>query len=51
METGFKYMVQKLVHENFEEQYVCRKYANKKFLKASVYAIQWARANQSDYAE
>ena len=35
-------LVQKLVEEGFTKQYVCRKYANKKFLKAAVYAVEWA---------
>ena len=38
-------LVQKLVEDGFTKQYVCRKYANKKFLKASVFAIEWARTH------
>jgi len=35
-------MMEKLTEENFTKQYVCKKYANKKFLKASVFAVNWA---------
>ena len=38
-------IVGKLLEHGFEKQYVSRKYASKKFLKASVYAIEWARTN------
>ncbi|PPQ69161.1 hypothetical protein CVT26_003535 [Gymnopilus dilepis] len=40
---GHDMLVQKLAEENFHRQYVCKKYANKKFLKASVFAIEWAK--------
>lgn len=36
-------LVSKLQEEGFEEQNVARKYANKKFLKASLHAIDWSR--------
>jgi len=39
---GFQLLVENLVEPSFEQQYVCRKYANKKFLKASVFARDWA---------
>jgi len=38
-------MVEKLTEEGFHRQYVCKKYANKKFLKASVFAIEWAKSH------
>ena len=38
-------LVQKLVEDGFTKQYVCRKYANKKFLKASLFAVDWAQAH------
>ncbi|CAA7267137.1 unnamed protein product [Cyclocybe aegerita] len=40
---GHNLLVDKLTEENFHRQYVCKKYANKKFLKASVFAIEWAK--------
>lgn len=40
---GHNLLVEKLNEPNFSKQYVCRKYANKKFLKASVFAIEWAK--------
>ncbi|PPQ99134.1 hypothetical protein CVT24_009324 [Panaeolus cyanescens] len=40
---GHELLVEKLLEENFHRQYVCKKYANKKFLKASVFAIKWAK--------
>ena len=42
---GHQLLVEKLGEENFGKQYVCKKYANKKFLKASLFAIEWARTN------
>ena len=36
------------MEENFSRQYVCKKYANKKFLKASLFAIEWARVNVNE---
>ncbi|TDL25648.1 hypothetical protein BD410DRAFT_717357 [Rickenella mellea] len=48
LETGNRYILEKLVERDFEQQYVCRKYANKKYLKASVFAIEWARVNVSE---
>ncbi|KAF8962771.1 cyclin-like protein [Flammula alnicola] len=49
---GHNLLVEKLTEENFHRQYVCKKYANKKFLKASVFAIEWAKShvNGSDAA-
>ena len=41
---GHNLLVEKLTEEGFHKQYVCKKYANKKFLKASVFAIEWARS-------
>jgi len=41
---GHDLLVEKLTEDNFHKQYVCRKYANKKFLKASVFAIDWAKS-------
>lgn len=42
---GHHLLIEKLGEENFGRQYVCKKYANKKFLKASLFAIEWARTN------
>ncbi|KAF9532536.1 cyclin-like protein [Crepidotus variabilis] len=41
---GHNLLVDKLAEEGFHRQYVCKKYANKKFLKASVFAIEWAKS-------
>lgn len=46
--TGHRYILEKLSEEGFNKQYVCRKYANKKFLKASGYAVEWASVNIGD---
>ena len=43
--TGHNFIIEKLLEQSFEKQYVSRKYANKKFLKASVFAMEWARLN------
>jgi hypothetical protein len=42
---GHEQLIEKLTEANFSRQYVCKKYANKKFLKASVFAIDWAKAH------
>lgn len=41
---GFQMLVEKLAEDKFGKQYVCKKYANKKFLKASVFAVEWAES-------
>ena len=41
-------LVQKLCEQDFCKLYVYKKYAHKKFLKASIYAVEWAYTN---YAE
>lgn len=43
--TGHYLVMEKLNEIGFDRLYVSRKYANKKFLKASIFAIEWARAN------
>ena len=35
-------LVQKLTESSFTRQYVFKKYAHKKFLKASLFAVEWA---------
>lgn len=40
---GHNLLVEKLAETNFHRQYLVKKYANKKFLKASTFAIKWAR--------
>ncbi|KAJ7773200.1 cyclin [Mycena metata] len=40
---GHDMLVEKLTERNFSRQYVCRKYSHKKFLKASTFAIEWAK--------
>ncbi|KAI5117966.1 hypothetical protein M0805_001627 [Coniferiporia weirii] len=44
--TGHNYIIGKLLEHGFDRQYVSRKYANKKFLKASVFAMEWAHTNR-----
>ncbi|KAH9928629.1 cyclin-like protein [Fomitopsis serialis] len=39
---GHRMLLDKLVENGFTTQHVCEKYSHKKFLKASVYAIDWA---------
>lgn len=45
---GHQLLVEKLAESGFSRQYVCKKYANKKFLKASVFAIDWAKQHVND---
>ncbi|KAF5367401.1 hypothetical protein D9758_003776 [Tetrapyrgos nigripes] len=40
--AGHSYIVEKLVEEGFKKSYLYKKYANKKFLKASLFATNWA---------
>lgn len=47
---GHQLLVEKLAESGFSRQYVCKKYANKKFLKASVFAIDWAKQHVNDLA-
>lgn len=42
---GHQMLLEKLVEDKFVEQHVCAKYSHKKFLKASVYAVEWARTH------
>ncbi|KAJ8589031.1 hypothetical protein M405DRAFT_739245 [Rhizopogon salebrosus TDB-379] len=50
LEPGHQWICEKLLEDNFASQYVCQKYANKKFLKASLFAIEWAKSNGEDTA-
>ena len=43
LQPGNKLLVEKLTEDGFPEQHVCKKYATKKFLKASIYAVEWAQ--------
>jgi len=45
LETGHQWICEKLLEEKFVQQYACQKYAHKKFLKASLFAIEWAKNN------
>ena len=43
-------ILERLLDPTFEEQFVCKKYSNKKFLRASTYAREWAQANHNKAA-
>jgi len=44
--------MEKLLEPSFLKTYVCKKYANRKFLKASVFAVDWARSHMlEDFPE
>ncbi|KAI0925977.1 hypothetical protein AcW1_008262 [Taiwanofungus camphoratus] len=45
---GHYLLIEKLTEHGFTKQHVCQKYANKKFLKAALYAIDWARTHVND---
>jgi len=45
---GHQLLVEKLTEQGFTKQHVCQKYATKKFLKASLYAVEWARLHLDD---
>ncbi|KZT59174.1 hypothetical protein CALCODRAFT_523401 [Calocera cornea HHB12733] len=40
---GARFVVERLASADFESYYVCKKYATKRFLKASVFARDWAK--------
>lgn len=42
---GANLLLEKLADPSFGDHFVCRKYANRKFLKASIFARDWARRN------
>ncbi|KAI0346135.1 hypothetical protein BDW22DRAFT_722216 [Trametopsis cervina] len=42
---GHAMLIQKLAEDGFSKLTVCRKYAHKRFLKASTFAVEWARVN------
>jgi hypothetical protein len=39
---GHEILVEKLTEKGIMSQWVCKKYAQKKFLKASIFAVRWA---------
>ncbi|KAF8348829.1 cyclin [Amanita rubescens] len=45
LDTGHQWLMEKLLEPSFLKTYVCKKYANRKFLKASVFAVDWARSH------
>lgn len=45
---GHELLVEKILEPGFERQYVFKKYAHKKFLKASLFAMEWAQNTLSD---
>ncbi|KAL4072581.1 cyclin-like protein [Scleroderma yunnanense] len=47
LEPGHQWICEKLLENDFAQLYVCQKYAHKKFLKASLFAIEWAKNNSS----
>ena len=42
---GHNYIIEMLATKDFTKQNICRKYACKRFLKASLFAVEWARTN------
>ncbi|EIN03731.1 hypothetical protein PUNSTDRAFT_93743 [Punctularia strigosozonata HHB-11173 SS5] len=46
LEMGFLLLVDKLCEPDFHKMYVCKKYAHKRFLKASVWAVNWCREHE-----
>ncbi|EIM90772.1 uncharacterized protein STEHIDRAFT_48903 [Stereum hirsutum FP-91666 SS1] len=48
---GYQHLINKLNQEGFEKQYVVKKYANKKFLKASLYALEYAKVQRAGAGE
>ncbi|THH12714.1 hypothetical protein EW146_g7432 [Bondarzewia mesenterica] len=48
---GYHLLLDKLTEHGFEKQYINKKYANKKFLKASLFALEWARTQVATEGE
>lgn len=48
---GHRLLISKLVEDGFDQQHVVKKYADKKFLKASTYAIHWATLHADEIAD
>lgn len=46
---GTSLLLEKLIEPGFEEQFVYKKYGSKKFLKASIYARNWALRNHHEF--
>lgn len=42
---GAQLLCDRLIESDFESVYVYKKYANKKFLRASTFARDWAQSN------
>ncbi|EJU04667.1 hypothetical protein DACRYDRAFT_47339 [Dacryopinax primogenitus] len=45
---GARFILERLTATDFENYYVCKKYAIKKFLKASVFARDWAKKHEKE---
>lgn len=45
--AGAQLLCERLVEADFESVYVYKKYANKKFLRASTFAREWAQSKQA----
>lgn len=45
---GHRMIVNKLLEKDFDTQYLSQKYASKKFLKASIFAIDWSKTHGED---
>ena len=43
--TAAGFLLERIAAPGFDEQFVCKKYANKKFLKASIFAREWATSH------
>lgn len=48
--TGHNFIVEQLVQPEFEQQYIYKKYTSKRFLKAAVFASDWAHHNVAQQA-
>lgn len=43
LKQGADYIIEALATPEFDAHYVCRKFAHKKYLKASSFAREWAK--------
>ena len=51
LEIPAKFIIEKLTEDDFSDQFCYKKYSNKKFLKASIFARDWAYRSIDKYSD
>ncbi|KAH8831251.1 cyclin-like protein [Flagelloscypha sp. PMI_526] len=47
LREGHRMLCERIAARDFTKLFVCKKYANRRYLKASIYALQWVKVAQS----